>query len=353
MLNKKMMKGCLILSVLFTQSLTVSATESVKEEQNTAVDIVKLDASVAKDVQEKKDFVKHVNITEFESIQTTSLFNFDNYESFGLVRNVEQNINIYPEKNLNTREIATLELNGKCTILEESGDWYKIKSGDFEGWALKKYIISGKDAVMKANEITKEYVKVKEDILSYQDEYCLIKSDTLKKGDKYQRVSWIYNPQTDEKIICLTKDNRNFYIKAENIETYYDLNTAKEAIRLEEDIVNYAKSFIGNPYVWGGTNPHTGADCSGFVQYIYNHFGYSLPRTTGAQWDWGVSNGKVVSTSEAQAGDLVLYRGHVAMLTGNGNEIVHASNSAPYPQGGIKITSDYNYEPILGIVRVI
>ena len=46
MLNKKMMKGCLILSVLFTQSLTVSATEPVKEEQNTAVDIVKLDASV-------------------------------------------------------------------------------------------------------------------------------------------------------------------------------------------------------------------------------------------------------------------------------------------------------------------
>ena len=62
---------------------------------------------------------------------------------------------------------------------------------------------------------------------------------------------------------------------------------------------------------------------------------------------------KVISPEMAQAGDLVLYDGHVAMLTGNGNEIVHASNSAPYPQGGIKITSDYGYRSILGIVRVI
>ncbi|WP_023625154.1 C40 family peptidase, partial [Clostridium tyrobutyricum] len=46
-----------------------------------------------------------------------------------------------------------------------------------------------------------------------------------------------------------------------------------------QEIVNYAQNFLGVPYVWGGTNP-SGFDCSGLVQYVYAHFGISLPRTS-------------------------------------------------------------------------
>ena len=111
------------------------------------------------------------------------------------------------------------------------------------------------------------------------------------------------------------------------------------------EVTDYACSFIGNPYVWGGNDPNTGADCSGFVQYVYAHFGVSLPRTSREQVTCGVT---VPSISEAQAGDLIFYSEdgtdsgvyHVTMYLGNG-KLVHASNSKPYPQGGIKVSNVY------------
>ena len=111
------------------------------------------------------------------------------------------------------------------------------------------------------------------------------------------------------------------------------------------NVTDFACSFIGNPYVWGGTDPNTGADCSGFVQYVYAHFGVSLPRTSREQVTCGVT---VPSISEAQAGDLIFYSEdgtdsgvyHVTMYLGNG-KLVHASNSKPYPRGGIKVSNVY------------
>lgn len=105
-----------------------------------------------------------------------------------------------------------------------------------------------------------------------------------------------------------------------------------------EAVVAYAKQFIGNPYVYGGNSLTNGIDCSGFTQQIYGHFGYSLPRTSGAQ----ASSGVRIDYSQHRAGDLIVYPGHVAILTGDGG-IVHASNSAPYPKGGIKYTANALY----------
>lgn len=113
-------------------------------------------------------------------------------------------------------------------------------------------------------------------------------------------------------------------------------------------IVSYACNFIGNPYVWGGESLTNGADCSGFIKSVYAHFGYSLPRTSGALR----SAGRGVSYAEAQPGDIICYEGHVAIYMGGG-QIVHASNSAPYPQGGIKVSSNAAYRTILAVRRVI
>ncbi len=113
-------------------------------------------------------------------------------------------------------------------------------------------------------------------------------------------------------------------------------------------IVNYALQFVGNPYVWGGTSLTNGADCSGFVQQVYAHFGYSLPRTSSEQR----SAGRAVSYSEAQPGDIICYSGHVAIYMGGG-QIVHASNSAPYPQGGIKVSPNAAYQTILSVRRIV
>lgn len=102
-------------------------------------------------------------------------------------------------------------------------------------------------------------------------------------------------------------------------------------------IASYALQFVGNPYVPGGTSLTNGADCSGFTQSVYKHFGISIPRTSGAQ----AAGGKNVSLSDVQAGDIIYYGGHVAIYIGGG-QIVHASTQ----KTGIKVSSYLYRTPI-------
>ncbi len=130
-----------------------------------------------------------------------------------------------------------------------------------------------------------------------------------------------------------------------------DEDTSKETVKQESSsttgqaIADYAVQFVGNPYVYGGTSLTNGADCSGFVQSVYKHFGYSLPRTAASQ----AGAGRQVSLDSLQPGDLLFYHGygHVAIYIGGG-QVVHASNK----KTGIKISS-YNYSPINKAVRIV
>lgn len=106
-------------------------------------------------------------------------------------------------------------------------------------------------------------------------------------------------------------------------------------------IASYALQFVGNPYMSGGTSLTNGADCSGFTQSVFKHFGISIPRTSGAQ----AGGGKSVSLSEIQAGDIIYYGGHVAIYIGNG-QIVHASTQ----KTGIKVSS-YLYRTPISVRR--
>lgn len=103
-------------------------------------------------------------------------------------------------------------------------------------------------------------------------------------------------------------------------------------------IVAYAKQFLGNPYVYGGTSLTNGTDCSGFTQGIYKHFGITTGRTSRDQ----AANGRTIAVSAVQPGDLLFYASgdyinHVALYIGDG-KVIHASNSTT----GI-IISPYNY----------
>ena len=108
-----------------------------------------------------------------------------------------------------------------------------------------------------------------------------------------------------------------------------------------KSIAGNALQFVGNPYVSGGTSLTNGADCSGFTQSVFKNFGISIPRTSDAQG----RAGREVSYSEAQAGDIIYYGGHVAIYLGGGR-IVHASTA----KTGIK-TGTATYRTILSVRR--
>ena len=124
-----------------------------------------------------------------------------------------------------------------------------------------------------------------------------------------------------------------------NMDSY---NNSKNALLTEEEkkslrrqIAAFAKQFVGNPYVYGGTSLTKGTDCSGFTMSIYANYGYRLPRISTDQ----AYVGKRVSASELEPGDIVVYLdgGHVGIYVGNGM-MVHAST----PKNGILYAPMYN-----------
>lgn len=116
-------------------------------------------------------------------------------------------------------------------------------------------------------------------------------------------------------------------------------------------VISTAKSFMGVPYVWGGTTPN-GFDCSGYIQYVLGKNGISVPRTAAEQYKVGTS----VSKSNLRTGDLVFFTtykegpSHLGFYLGDGN-FIHASSSK-----GVTISSlssDYYSSRYIGAKRVI
>ncbi|MFS0863286.1 peptidoglycan-binding protein [Fredinandcohnia sp. 179-A 10B2 NHS] len=112
-------------------------------------------------------------------------------------------------------------------------------------------------------------------------------------------------------------------VKVQNTNTNTEVST--EIRTVDTGIVGVAMNYIGTPYVWGGTSP-SGFDCSGFLQFVFQQNGYSIPRTVTGIWSHGMSVGK------PSVGDLVFFEtykpgpSHAGIYIGN-NKFIHASSS--------------------------
>lgn len=119
-----------------------------------------------------------------------------------------------------------------------------------------------------------------------------------------------------------------------------------------QSVIDTAESFLGLPYVWGGTTP-SGFDCSGFVQYVYGQNGYSLTRTTYTQWD---NDGTYVSKSDLQPGDLVYFGSggsptHVGLYVGDGM-MIHSPRTGDVVKFST-IESGYYADCYMGAKRIV
>ncbi len=122
----------------------------------------------------------------------------------------------------------------------------------------------------------------------------------------------------------------------------WSTNEINVVSNIRSDLIAYASQFLGNRYVYGGTSLTNGTDCSGFVMRVFEHFGYSLSRTSGEQ----SKNGSPISINQLQPGDLLFYGtggviSHVAIYFGDG-QIIHAANE----NQGIIISNAFYTTPI-------
>lgn len=118
-----------------------------------------------------------------------------------------------------------------------------------------------------------------------------------------------------------------------------------------QQIINYGAQFLGTPYVWGGTTPSPGFDCSGYVQYVFRHFGISLYRTSEQQFQEGIPEAR----SDLKPGDLVFFHtyaqdaSHVGIYVGNNTMLNSSADGVSYDD----MTNSYWAPRYLGARRVI
>lgn len=169
--------------------------------------------------------------------------------------------------------------------------------------------------------------------------YTQAEMDSVREGGG-SNSSTISDEYTKVKIIDDTE------IKAPEHSGSSNQNLNPQNTPMGLDVVNYARQFVGNPYVYGGESLTNGIDCSAYIQQIYGHFGVSLPRQSS---EFRTVGTEVPNINEARAGDIICYSGHVALFVGDGLKILHAKGK----DYGIVETDNALYKSVITIRRVI
>lgn len=320
-------------------------------------------------------------------------------------------LNIRKKGSINAKIVGKMKKGNIATVLKKGSEWSKVRSGNVTGYVKNQYLVFGDEIENFAKQNVKKVAKVQTETLrvrkkaSTNSKIVTLASEDDKLKVKKQTDDWA-KVKVDGQTGYVSKDYAKVtysFGKAKSMKQIQAEQAAKEAQKQATQttignesastsssntsnssttsgstkassvqaakkasvsvsssgssatgsrIASYAQQFIGNPYRYGGNSLTSGIDCSGFTQQIMAKFGYSISRTSSSQ----SGDGRAVSTSNLRAGDLVFYGDggsidHVALYIGGG-QVVHASNSAPYPRGGIKI-SNVNYRTPICARRII
>lgn len=240
--------------------------------------------------------------------------------------------------------VGSYKKGTKVTCYGTSGSWTKVRYGGKTRYVSSQYLSAKKPGSSTSSSTStsaySRYVTASSLNIRSKASTSSSRVGSYKKGTKVSCYG------TSGSWTKVKHSGKTRYVSSQYLSTKKPGSSAGSSTSSSskgQQIANYAQQFVGNPYRYGGTSLTKGADCSGFTQSVYKHFGYSIPRTSSSQR----SAGKKVSWSQRKAGDLICYSGHVAIYIGN-NKIVHASNA----KDGIKITSPANYRTVLSVRRI-
>lgn len=274
------------------------------------------------------------------------------YTNLGIA-NVDNNLNVRAIAAEDGKLVGKLPKDAACEVLDNDGTWAHIISGKVEGYVSVEYLLTGIPAKRRAEELATTMARVTTDSLKVRAE-ANTESEVITMVPNGEELE-VATVEGDWVKVYL--DDEEVFVSAEYVEVSSELGTAITMTELfygqgvsdvRVDVCQYAKEFLGNPYVWGGTSLTNGADCSGYVLSIFKKYGVNLPHSSVAQANCGTT----ISVSEAQPGDLIFYGNgksinHVAIYIGNG-QVIHASN----PKTGIRI-SNVSYRSPVKAVKIL
>lgn len=373
-----------------TESENSSETENEEEsgESGESDNENQSEESAQSDNQEESTESENEEQTEEDSNDDNTTSKELNFQKDDVIT-ISENIDVKILPLINSSIIGNIKSNTEITVIEIIGNWCHIESNNQSGWisnSILKNVVQLEDEQIDEENSDEENQEESNQDDSDENEIADNEDTQEEKQILYvntQTLNLREEPENDAEILMqlplnaevtleeevdgtwskVTISGTTGYVasqylseqqtssttsrgsdevreeteKTESSESEETKETeAKEATSTESegvtgaDIVAYAKQYLGYKYVSGGTSPSTGFDCSGFTQYVYNHFGYSISRTSTTQR----SDGVAVSKSDLQQGDIVCFTGHVGIYIG-GNQFIHASN----PSDGVKITS--------------
>lgn len=240
-------------------------------------------------------------------------------------------INVRSKSNTSSDIVTSVQLNEEVKVVGEENGWYKVE-------------VKGKSGFIRNDLLSDK----KTEISSRNNNLDRTQQVTTSQTQATTQVI-IEVPQTEKKEETQTVAKPVQTTTTQSAQTTTTQSTTNKVTG--EDVVAYAKKFLGYKYIYGAAGPNA-FDCSGFTMYVYKHFGYSLSHSSKIQ----ATEGRKV-TGELQPGDLLIFRnggsqiGHVGIYIGN-NQFIHASTSTT---GVIisNLSSKYNRDNYVGARRVL
>ncbi|TCT13810.1 SH3 domain-containing protein [Natranaerovirga pectinivora] len=257
-------------------------------------------------------------------------------------------LNVRSTPSVNGTRITQLRRGEKLGVVSQSGEWYLVTGpNNIEGFVHGDFIRFAEDkTVLSEQNQVKELIAVVDvNVLNVRQEPNT-NSSIIGKTYRFNQLKVVR--VLEEWVEIVQTDGRTGYV-SKDFTTIREIESFENVDRIRQEVVDYARQFLGNPYSWGGNSLTDGIDCSGFTQQILGRFGFNISRTSRTQ----INDGVRINRNELLPGDLVFYGNnnsisHVALFIGNG-QIIHASNR----RTGIIISNiDYG-TPYIGAARII
>ena len=255
--------------------------------------------------------------------------------------NTSYGLNVRKGPSTSYSVITTLANGTKVNVITTSGGWSKITSGSITGYVSNQYLSSSQGSDNDSNETsTTKYVESNISLNVRKGpgtNYSVV--TTLSGGTKVTVKS------TEDGWSKITTGNTTGYVSSKYLTSTKPSSSGSSSSSTSTSaskLIDYAKKFLGKPYVWGAQGPN-GFDCSGFTYYVFkNSAGITLPRTSSLQSNYGT----YVSKSNLKPGDLLFFDTvgsnnggvtHCGIYIGN-NQMIHAASG----QGKVVINNINN-----------